>query len=80
MKLEDYFMDEYYEPETVVLKVTEIEPVLIEDIFHYKCRVVYSSDPDRMRKDDIVSRSIDDEDLIPVAMITIDDKLMIIKL
>jgi hypothetical protein len=80
MKPGECYMDEYYEPETVVLKVTEIEPVLIEDIFHYKYRVVYSSDPDRMRKDDIVSRSIDDEDLIPVAMMTIDNKLMIIKL
>ena len=80
MKPGDCYLDDYYEPETVVLKVTEIGPVLIEDIFHYKYRVVYSSDSDRMRKDDIVSRSIDDEDLIPVAMITIDDKLMIIKL
>ena len=79
MKPGDYFMDEYYEPETVVVKVTQIETV-IEDAPHYKCKVVYSSDPGRMRKDDIVSRSIDDDDLIPVAMITIDDKLMIIKL
>ena len=80
MKPGDYYLDDYYEPETVVVKVTEIEPVLIEDASRYKCKVVYSSDPGRMRKDDIVSRSIDDDDLIPVAMITIDDKLMIIKL
>ena len=79
MKPGDYYIDDYYEPETVVVKVTQIETV-IEDASRYKCRVVYSSDPGRMRKDDIVSRSIDDEDLIPVAMITIDDKLMIIKL
>ena len=79
MKPGEYYLDNYYEPETVVVKVTQIETV-IEDASRYKCRVVYSSDPGRMRKDDIVSRSIDDEDLIPVAMITIDDKLMIIKL
>ena len=79
MKPGDCYIDDYYEPETVVVKVTQIETV-IEDASRYKCRVVYSSDPGRMRKDDIVSRSIDDDDLIPVAMITIDDKLMIIKL
>ena len=79
MKPGDCYIDNYYEPETIVVKVTQIETV-IEDASRYKCRVVYSSDPGRMRKDDIVSRSIDDEDLIPVAMITIDDKLMIIKL
>ena len=79
MKPGDCYLDDYYEPETVVVKVTQIETV-IEDASRYKCRVVYSSDPGRMRKDDIVSRSIDDDDLIPVAMITIDDKLMIIKL
>ena len=79
MKPGECYMDTYYEPETVVVKVTQIETV-IEDASRYKCKVVYSSDPGRMRKDDIVSRSIDDDDLIPVAMITIDDKLMIIKL
>ena len=79
MKPGDCYIDDYYEPETVVVKVTQIETV-IEDASRYKCKVVYSSDPGRMRKDDIVSRSIDDDDLIPVAMITIDDKLMIIKL
>jgi hypothetical protein len=79
MKPGECYMDEYYEPETVVVKVTQIQTI-IEDASRYKCKVVYSSDPDRMKKDDIVSRSIDDEDLIPVAMITIDDKLMIIKL
>lgn len=79
MKPGECYIDDYYEPETVVVKVTQIETV-IEDASRYKCKVVYSSDPGRMRKDDIVSRSIDDDDLIPVAMITIDDKLMIIKL
>jgi len=79
MKPGECYIDDYYEPETVVVKVTQIETV-IEDASRYKCKVVYSSDPGRMRKDDIVSRSIDDEDLIPVAMITIDNKLMIIKL
>ena len=79
MKPGECYIDDYYEPETVVVKVTQIETV-IEDASRYKCKVVYSSDPGRMRKDDIVSRSIDDDDLIPVAMITIDNKLMIIKL
>jgi hypothetical protein len=46
----------------------------------HECMVVYTSDPHRMRMNEIVSRTSDDEDLIPVAMITIDDKLMIIKL
>ncbi len=75
MKPGDCYIDDYYEPETVVLRVTDQESA-----DGYACTVVYSSDPYRMRIGEKVSRYIDDEELIPVAMITIDDKLMIIKL
>jgi hypothetical protein len=75
MKPGDYYIDNYYEPETIVLKVTDLM-----DADGYECTVVYSSDPDRMGMNYIATRYSDDEDLIPVAMITIDDKLMIIKL
>jgi len=76
MKPGDYYIDDYYETETIVVRVTDQESA-----DGFTCTVVYSSDPDRiMRIGEKVSRYSDDEDLIPVAMITIDDKLMIIKL
>lgn len=75
MKPGDCFMDKYYEPETVVLNVTGIEAP-----GGYECRVVYTSDPNRMEMGKTVTRLSIDNDLIPVAMITIDDKLIIIKL
>ena len=75
MKPGDYYIDNYFEPETIVLKVTDIM-----EADGHECIVVYTSDPTRMYKDYIVARQSNDEDLIPVAMITIDDKLMIIKL
>ena len=75
MKPGDCYIDDYYEPDTVVLKVSD----LIGPDGH-ECTIVYTSDPDVMSIGYNVARSIDDEDLIPVAMITIDDKLMIIKL
>ncbi len=76
MKPGEYYIDEYFEPETVVLKVTTIE----DTPGGYKCRVVYTSDPNRMEMGEVVSRWSIDNDLIPVTMVTIDDKLMIIKL
>ena len=76
MKPGDCYLDDYYEPETVVLKVTEIK----DDPGGYKCRVVYTSDSNRLEMGETVSRWAIDHQLIPVAMITIDDKLMIIKL
>jgi hypothetical protein len=75
MKPGDCYIDDYYEPDTIVVQVTDQESA-----DGFTCTVVYSSDPDRMRIGEKVSRYSDDEDLIPVAMITIDDKLMIIKL
>lgn len=75
MKLGEYYMDNYYEPDTVVLKI-----IIIKDAPSYKCKVVYSSDPHRLDMGEIVTRYRKDKELIPVAMITIDDKLMIIKL
>jgi hypothetical protein len=76
MKPGDCYLDDYYEPDTVVLKVTEIK----DDPGGYKCRVVYTTDSNRMEMGEVVSRWLIDDQLIPVAMITIDDKLMIIKL
>jgi len=75
MKPGDYYIDDYYEPETIILRVTDQESA-----DGYTCKVVYTSDPNRMEIDVKVSRYSNDEDLIPVALITIDDKLMIIKL
>ena len=75
MKPGDCFIDDYYEPDTVVLKVSDIIGV-----DRHKCKVVYSSDPDRMRIGEIVARASDDEELIPVAMITIDNKVILINL
>ena len=75
MKPGDCFIDNYYEPETIVLTVTNQDTA-----DGYTCRVVYSSDPGRMEIGTKVSRYSDDEDLIPIAMITIDNKLMIINL
>jgi len=77
MKPGDYYIDDYFEPDTVVLKVTEIE---VPGRPAYKCKVVYTSDPHRLEMGETVTRYRKDEELIPVAMITIDDKLMIIKL
>jgi len=75
MKPGDCFIDDYYEPETVVLKVTDQDTA-----DGYTCRVVYSSDPHRMDMGQTVSRWLPDEDLIPVAMITIDNKVILINL
>ncbi len=75
MKPGDCYIDEHFEPDTVVLKVGDL---LSSD--GHECTVVYTSDPDLMREGAMVTRWSNDEELIPVAFITIDDKLMIIKL
>jgi hypothetical protein len=75
MKPGDCYIDDYYEPDTVVLKVSDLMGA-----DGYECTVVYTSDPDRMRKGAMVTRTSDDEELIPVAMITIDNKVILIKL
>jgi len=75
MKVGDCYIDEYYEPDTIVVKITDQDTA-----DGYKCTVVYSSDPHRMNMNEIVSRYSDDEDLIPVAMITIDNKVILINL
>ena len=75
MKPGDCFIDDYYKPDTIVVKVT-----YQESADGYTCTVVYSSDPDRMSIGEIVVRTSDDEELIPVAMITIDNKVILIKL
>lgn len=77
MKPGDCYIDEYYEPETIVLKVTEIE---VPGRPAYKCKVVYTSDPHRLDMGEIVTRYRKDKELIPVAMVTIDNKLILIKL
>ena len=75
MKLGDCFMDNYYEPETIVLKVT-----VIKDAPSYKCKVVYTSDSHRLEMGETVTRLSNDNELIPVAMITIDNKVILINL
>jgi len=75
MKPGDCYIDDYYEPDTIVVRVTDQESA-----DGYACTVVYSSDPDRMWIGEKVSRYSDDEDLIPVAMITIDNKVILINL
>lgn len=75
MKPGDYYIDEYFEPDTIVLKVSDLQGP-----DGYYCTVVYTSDFDRMEKGQTVTRYSNDEELIPVAMITIDNKLIIIKL
>lgn len=75
MKPGDYYIDNYFEPDTIVLKVSD----LIGPDGYY-CIVIYTSDPDRMEKGQEVTRYSDDEELIPIAMITIDDKVILIKL
>jgi hypothetical protein len=75
MKPGDCFIDDYYEPDTIVVRVTDII-----EVDTHECIVVYSSDPDRMRIGEIVARTSDDEELIPVAMITIDNKVILINL
>jgi hypothetical protein len=75
MKSGNCYIDKYYEPETIVLKVSSsIGPD------GYDCTVVYSSDSYYMKVGDKIRRYSNDEELIPAAMITIDKKLMIIKL
>ena len=75
MKPGDCYIDDYFEPDIIVLKVSD----LIGPDGYY-CTVVYTSDFDRMEIGQEVTRHSNDEELIPVAMITIDGKLMIIKL
>lgn len=76
MKPGDFFVDTYYEPETIVLKVSRksIRP------YGYDLKVVYTSIPSLIRRDIYLTRYSNDKELMPVAMITIDDKLMMIKL
>lgn len=85
MKPGEYYMDAYYEPETVVIQIIEY-PVVIKVVEYpnsgdgFKGKVIYTSNPHIMARDITVRGHDYDQGLIPVAMITIDDKLMIIKL
>ncbi len=77
MKPGDYYIDEYYEPEETVMM-----QIIHEHLYSgcYKAKVIYTSDPDRVPKDSLETVWSNDKHLVPAAMITIDDKLMIIKL
>jgi len=75
MKPGDCYIDNYYEPDTIVVRVTDKDTADGHD-----CIVVYTSDPYRLRLGEIVARTSDDEELIPVAMITIDNKVILINL
>ena len=75
MKPGDCYIDEHFEPDTVVLKVGDLMGA-----DGHECTVVYTSDPHLMRKGAMVTRWSNDEELIPVAMITIDNKVILIKL
>ena len=85
MKRGEYYLDTYYEPETIVIHIIEY-PVVIKVVEYpnsgdgFKGKVIYTSNPHIMARDITVRGHDYDQGLIPVAMITIDDKLMIIKL
>lgn len=76
MKPGDCYIDTYYEPETVVIQVVEYA----NSRNNFTGHVIYTSNSDILPRDITVKGYNYDKDLIPVAMITIDDKLMIIKL
>lgn len=76
MKPGECYMDTYYEPETVVIQVVEYP----NSGNNFTGNVIYTSNPDILPRDITVKGYNYDKGLIPVAMITIDDKLMIIKL
>lgn len=76
MKPGEYYMDTYYEPETIVIHIIET----LYDGDSFKGNVIYTSDPDRIGMSTVMTGYSDDPELIPVAMVTIDGKLMIIKL
>jgi hypothetical protein len=75
MKPGDCYIDNYYEPDTIVLQVTNVS-----NADGHECIVVYTSDPYRLRLGEKVSRYSNDDELIPVAMITIDNKVILINL
>ena len=75
MKQGDHYIDDYYEPDTIVLQVTNVS-----NADGHECIVVYTSDPYRLRLGEKVSRYSNDDELIPVAMITIDNKVILINL
>jgi hypothetical protein len=76
MKPGDCFIDDYYEPETVVIQIIEY----LNNGDGFKGKVVYTSNPDIISKDITVKGYNYDKGLIPVAMITIDDKVILINL
>jgi hypothetical protein len=76
MKPGECYMDTYYEPETVVIQVVEYP----NSGNNFTGTVIYTSNPDILPRDITVKGYNYDKGLIPVAMITIDNKLMIIKL
>jgi hypothetical protein len=81
MKSGDCYIDEYYEPETIVIQIIEYPVVIYPNSGDgFTGKVIYTSNPHIMSRDITVRGHDYDQGLIPVAMITIDDKLMIIKL
>jgi hypothetical protein len=85
MKVGDCYIDEYYEPETVVIQIIEY-PVVIQVVEYtnsgdgFKGKVIYTSNPHIMSSGITVRGHDYDKGLIPVAMITIDNKVILIKL
>jgi hypothetical protein len=85
MKLGDCYIDEYYEPETVVIQIIEY-PVVIQVVEYpnsgdgFKGKVIYTSNPHIISRDITVRGHDYDKGLIPVAMITIDNKVILINL
>lgn len=75
MKPGDCYIDDYYEPDTIVLKVGDLTGP-----DGYECTVVYTSDPHRIEIGETVTRWSNDEELIPVVMLKIDGKVIPIKL
>jgi hypothetical protein len=76
MKVGDCYIDDYYEPETVVIQVVEYP----NSRNNFTGKVIYTSNPDIIPRDITVKGYNYDKGLIPVAMITIDNKVILINL
>ena len=76
MKRGEYYLDTYYEPETIVIHIIET----LYDGDSFKGNVIYTSDPDRIGMSTVMIGYSDDPEHIPVVMLKIDGKEIPIKL
>ena len=81
MKPGDCYIDEYYEPETIVIQIIEYPVVIYPNNGDgFQGKVIYTSNPHIMARDITVRGHDYDQGLIPVAMMTIDNKVILINL